>query len=281
MRNYYEFLEELIRSKNKEFTATEKKIANFVLAQYKEIPFLSIHDFAERIGVGRASIMRFTKKLGFEGFLSLKKEINTRMMNTLAPMEKFRLSLDHEVSQNTFLNEVGETEVNNINQTLNNYNPKSYKQAVDLISKANIVYTVGYNLSSFLADILSYLLQRIGAKSLSTSIGGRSLVDQLMNLDKKDVVVTISLPPYSTETIDAAKYAKQHGVKVISFTDSYTSPIVSVSDIILLVKTESQIFSNSFSAISVIFYALVYEVAVKNKPRSLEALNERLNKKFN
>ena len=279
MKNYHEFLEELIQQKNEEFTSTEKKIANFILEQYNEIPFLSIHDFADRLDVGKASIMRFTRKLGFDGYLSLKRDINNRMMNNLAPMEKFRLSLNHNVSENILLTKVGQNEVDNINSTLNNFNLKTYKKAVDIISKANIVYTVGYNLSSFLAEIFSYLLQRIGAKSISASIGGRSLVDQISSVEKKDVVIAISLPPYSEETITAAKYAKAHGIKVIAFTNSLTSPIVPHAEIVLQVKTESQIFSNSFSAISVIIYALVYEVAIKNKTRSLDALDEQLSRK--
>ena len=276
MKNYYEFLEELIQAKNEEFTATERKIANFILDQYNEIPFLSIHDFAERIGVGRASIMRFTNKLGFDGYLSLKRDINSRMMNTLAPMEKFRLSLDQKVSENTLLNEVGQNEVDNINYTLNNLNHKNYKKAVEIISKADTVYTIGYNLSSFLAEIVCYLLQRIGVKAASANMGGRTIIDQLINVDNKDVVIAFSLPPYSSETINAAKYAKEHGVKVISFTNSLTSPIVPFSEVILQVKTESRIFSNSVSSISVLIYSIVYEVALKNKSRSLDALNERL-----
>ncbi len=280
MKNYHDYLKDLIKNNNNELTSTEKKIADFILQQYNEIPFISIHDLAERIGVGRASILRFTKKIGFKGFLSLKKEINGRMMSTLAPMEKFRLSLNDHVRENTLLNQVGQNEVDNINFTLNNYNPNNYKTAVDVISKAKIVYTIGYNLSSFLAEITCYLLQRIGAKAISANIGGRSLVDQLINIEKSDAVIAFSLPPYSQETISAAKYAKEHGAKVISFTNSLTAPIVSTSDIVLQVETKSRIFSNSFTAIIVLIYSLVYEVAIKNKTRSIVALDERISRKL-
>lgn len=280
MKNYHEYLKDLIKKNNDGFTSTEKKIADFILQQYNELPFISIHDLAERIGVGHASIMRFTKKIGFKGFLSLKKEINGRMISTLAPMEKFRLSLNDDVLENTLLSQVGQNEVENINSTLNNYNPKNYKAAVNVISKAKFVYTVGYNLSSFLAEISCYLLQRIGAKAISANIGGRSLVDQLINIEKSDVVIAFSLPPYSEGTISAAKYAKEHGAKVISFTNSLTAPIVSTSDIVLQVETKSRIFSNSFTAIIVLIYSLVYEVAIKNKTRSIVALDERISRKL-
>jgi len=280
MKNYYDYLKDLISKNNDGFTSTEKKIADFILQQYNEIPFISIHDLAKRLHVGRASIMRFTKKIGFEGFLSLKKEINSRMINTLAPMEKFRLSLNNDVLENTLLNEVGQNEVDNINTTLNSYDNKNYKNAVNEISKAKIIYSVGFNLSSFLAEITSYLLQRIGVKAISATLGGRSLSDQLGNIEKSDVVIAFSLPPYSEETISAAKYAKKHGAKVISFTNSLTAPIVTTSDIVLQVETKSRIFSNSFTAIIVLIYSLVYEVAIKNKTRSILALDERILKKL-
>ena len=278
MTNYFEYLTDLIKKNSNEFTPTEKKIADFILQQYNEIPFISIHEMADRLSVGRASILRFTKKIGFEGFLSLKKEINGRMISNLAPMEKFRLTLNENVLGNTLLNDVGKNEVENINLTLNGINPKSYKSAVSKISKANSIYTVGYNLSSFIAEITCYLLQRIGVKAFSANIGGRSLVDQLINIERSDVVIAFSLPPYSKETISAAKYAKEHGAKVISFTNSLTSPIVSFTDIVLQVETNSRTFSNSFTAIIVLVYSLVYEVAVKNKTRSIIALDERISR---
>lgn len=280
MKSYFEFLQELIQKKNDEFTPIERKIADFILQNYKEIPFISIQEFADRLNIGKASIMRFSKKIGFGGYLSLKKDINSRIMSTVAPMEKFRISLDKDVSENLLLNEIGKNEVKNINYMLNNYNPKSYQKAVEMISKANIVYTVGFNLSSFLAEIFSYLLQRIGAKSISATKGGRSPVEQLSNIEKNDVLIAFSLPPYSDETIKAAKYANEHGVDVISFTNSFTSPIVSFSKVVLEVRTESQIFSNSISAISALMYAIVYEVVIKNKSRSLDALDERLKRNY-
>jgi len=280
MKNYHDYLKDLIKNNNAEFTSTEKKIADFILQQYNEIPFISIHELAKRLEVGRASIMRFTKKIGFEGFLSLKKEINSRMMTTLAPMEKFRLTLNHDILENTLLNEVGQNEVDNINITLNSYNNKNYKNAVNEISKAKIIYTVGFNLSSFIAEIASYLLQRIGVRAITANMGGRSLSDQLGNVEKSDVVIAFSLPPYSEETISATKYAKKHGAKVISFTNSLTSPIVTTSDIVLQVETKSRIFSNSFTAIIVLLYSLVYEVAIKNKTRSILALDERILRKL-
>jgi len=279
MRNYFDYLKDLIQKNNNEFTPTEKKIADFILQHYNEIPFISIHDMADRIGVGRASILRFTQKIGFDGFLSLKKEINNRMINTLAPMEKFRLSLNENDLGSTLLNDVAKNEVDNINLTLNHINSKNYKLAVNEISKAKLIYTVGYNLSSFISEITCYLLQRIGIKSISANIGGRSIVDQLINIDKTDVVVAFSLPPYSQQTISAAQYAKKHKAKVISFTNSLTSPIVPFTDIVLQVETKSRIFSNSFTAIIVLIYSLVYEVAVKNKTRSITALDEQLFRK--
>ncbi len=279
MKEFAELLEELIKRNSKNLTNTERKIANFFLEKYSEIPFLSIHDLADKLGVGRASIMRFTNKLGFDGYLALKKEMKDKLQTTLAPLERFRSVLDDDKSGNTLIVEIADNEVNNINAVLKSFNPGSLKKAVDLITKSNIVFTVGCDLSSYIAGITSYLLQRIGIKSVASNVGGRSLVDQLFIVQKKDVVIAFSLPPYSQDTIDAAKYAKEHGAKVIAFTDTMTAPLVPYSEVVLQIKSDSTIFANSLASIIVLIYTFVCEVALKNKSRSKYAIDDLISRR--
>ena len=126
-----------------------------------------------------------------------------------------------------------------------------------------------------MAGMLSYMLQRIGLKSFPTNLGGRSIDEQLINICSKDVLVCFSNPPYSDETIKAAGFAKKQGCKIISITNSIASPIVQFSDVVLSVKSDSQILTNSFSAILVVLYALVDEIAIHNKARFKRAVDKK------
>jgi len=268
-------LDTLIRSKLPTFSKSEKVIADYFLEQQNDVAFLTIHEISKKLSVGRASIIRFAKKLDYDGFYSLKHDIKNNLQSSIAPLEKFRLAINETVSDFISISQIAENEVNNINSLLNNFDTKAFKKAIAILSEANVIYTTGFNLSSFLAGITSYLLQRIGLKSFPTNLGGRSLAEQLINIDGKDVLIAFSMPPYSHETIKAAEFAKKQKCKVISFTNSLAAPIVSCSDVVLHVKTDSEIFTNSFSATLVLLYSLVNEIAVHNKARFKEAVKKK------
>ena len=268
-------IELLIRSKLDTFSKREKVIANFFVEQLTDIAFLSIHDISEKLSVGRASIVRFSQKLGYEGFYALKQDIKNQLQTSIAPLERYQLALKNPSAGYTSISQIAENEVNNINFIVNNFDRASFEKAAKVLANAETVYCTGYNMSSFIAGILSFLLQRIGLKSFPTNLGGRSLEEQLINIGPNDVLVTFSNPPYSVETINAAQFAQNQKCQIISFTNSIASPIVQYSDIVLSVKSDSEIFTNSFSAILVVLYALVNEIAIHNKVRFTKAVDKK------
>ena len=268
-------LEIIIRSKLDTFSKREKVIANFFVEQLNDVAFLSIHDISEKLSVGRASIVRFAQKLGYDGFYALKQDIKNQLQTSIAPLEKYQLALNDVTHSSTSITQIAENEVSNINFVVNNIDKKSFEQAAKMLAQAETIYCAGYNMSSFLAGILSFLLQRIGLKSFPTNLGGRSLEEQLINVGPKDVLVAFSNPPYSIETIKAAQFAKKQKCKILSVTNSIASPIVQHSDIVLSVKSDSEIFTNSFSAILVVLYALVNEIAIHNKSRFKRAIDKK------
>ncbi len=268
-------LELEIRSKLDTFSKREKVIANFFVEQLNDVAFLSVHEIAEKLSVGRASIVRFAQKLGYDGFYGLKQDIQNQLQTIIAPLEKYQLSINESSVNYKSITQIAENEVSNINFVVNNFDKKTFDKAAKLLANADIIYCTGYNMSSFLAGILSFLLQRIGLKSFPTNFGGRSLEEQIINIGSEDVLVTFSNPPYSVETIKAAQFARKQKCKVLSFTNSIASPIVEHSDLVLTVKSESDIFTNSFSAILVVVYALVNEIAIHNKARFKRAIDKK------
>ncbi len=274
MKKNKESIDNLIRSRLNEFTATEKKIANFFLDEQNEIAFLSIHDLADQLMVGRASIIRFANKLGFKGYLELRREISARLQKNITPLEKYKIMLNNPKKELNSINEIAENEVGNINFVLNNFDKKAFEHAVEIINKAKNVYIIGFNLSSFLAGITSYLMQRIGLRSFPVNLGGFSFLEQLVNVSKDDALIAFSLPPYSRETIEATDFARKQKCKIISFTNSFTSPIVALSDVTLRIQTDSKILTNSISSAIVLIYTLINELASKNKNHSMEVINK-------
>lgn len=274
MKKYKKYLEELIQEKNNSLTKTEKIIAHFLIENFNEIPFYSIQELSVKLGLARASIQRFVKKIGYDGYYSFRKEATNNLKNNIAPLEKFKTKLFRSDNEIFTINQIAENEVNNINFTLNHLDRKVIDKFVNHVINAHNIYVVGMNLSSYLAGITSYLLQRLGLNAFYLNQPGVLLVEQVINITSKDVLIAFSLPKYSKSTIETAKYAKKQNAKVLAFTNSITAPIVEFSDLQIIVKTDSYHFSNSLSPIIVMIFGLISEIVALDKKRSIKAIDK-------
>ena len=74
-----------IKEGRKSFTSTEKRIADYILNYRLETVEASVQDLAERTNTSAAAWIRFSKKLGYNGFSELKMSL---AQSKRAPEEK-------------------------------------------------------------------------------------------------------------------------------------------------------------------------------------------------
>lgn len=265
-------LDERINKAQKKFTKTEKIFLQYLLENKQNIAFLSIHDLSDNLKMGKASIQRFANKLGLKGFAELKKEIIQEIKVEISPLEKFKTILDDKSIKHFTINQVAEDEVTNINTLLNNFDEKSFNDAVERIIQADIIYVAGIGVSHHLAGLTAYFLQRIGYKAFQLNFSSLSFTEQIINIKNTDLLITYSFPPYSPGTIQAAEFAKKQGAKVLTITNSLNAPVLGFTDTHFLVKTDNRSFTNSITPMIVLLYTLLDEVATKNKKRSAKAI---------
>lgn len=277
--NNVEKMKDRIKSSAKLLSKTEKKIADYFIENSNAIAFLSIHEIASKMNVGPGSIMRFSKKMGYSGFASLKKDLSHSIQDEIAPLEKFKLLLDNPVAELNTIEQIAKNEVDNINSLVNNFDKQQFEAAVETIIKAENIYTLGFGLSSHIASLTSYLLRRIGLKAYALNKLGITFPDQIMPIGNKDILIAYSLPPYSKETIESAKYFFENKSKVIGITNKLTVPIVEYSSICFIVKTSSKYITNSLSAINVLIYSLINEIAIRDKYRAKKAIEDIISKR--
>ena len=107
------------------------------------------------------------------------------------------------------------------------------------------------------------------------STGGDGLFEQILNVGKNDVVIGISFPRYSKNTLKAISYAKSNGATVIGITDSENSPVAKDSDICLISRSDTASFVDSLVAPLSVINALIAAVGIKNRDKMQKNL-ERL-----
>jgi len=254
-------------------TKNQKKVAQFLLDYPEEIAFSSIDVIAERLSVGKATIVRLAQALGYTGFLELKTELSNKLRNDLSLTQKFKDTIDSKPLKTDYLSKLADNEIENIQNTLQTIDRKAFDKAVKILFAAPRIYTMGLGISSFLSQLAAYFLNRITMKASAFSHGSISFHEQVISVNPGDCIVSISLPPYSVATIEAAESSQSKGIKVISITDKLVAPIAQFSDVVFTAKTHNIVFINTVSSVLLIIYALATGVGLSDRTKSLEVLS--------
>lgn len=255
-------------------TKKQKKIAQFLIDHPEEIALSSIDSIADRLNVGKATVVRLAQSLGYKGFLELKTELTNRLRDDIRPSRKLKAALKDSSVKSDFLAAIANDEIQNIHDTINDLDQAAFDKAVQILKQAPQIYTMGLGISSYLSQLAAYFLNKLSLKAKAFDHGAISFHEQILSLSKNDALIGISLPPYSIETIKAAEVARQKGIKVISITDKLISPITKFSDVVFPVKTHNIVFVNSVGAILVIIYSLATGLGLSDKEQALKALEQ-------
>lgn len=269
----YKEIKEKITGKYNLLPKNQRKIAQHVINNFDQIPFLNVQDLSEATGASVASIVRFSQRAGFKGFSELRDAITGSLQRELKNKQLFPLLEKHNVKED-LLTEVANLDIKNINDTLNLVERETFNLVIKKISKSQRVFTAGLGISYLLAEILAYQLTQVGISS-SVLLHSHTLFNEnILFLNPRDTLVVFSFPPYSRETIEAAEFAHKRKIDVIAITNEPVSPVTFYSKANLIVKSENMLFTNSFAAISVLINAIATACALQDNQRAQKVLKE-------
>jgi DNA-binding MurR/RpiR family transcriptional regulator len=93
-------------------------------------------------------------------------------------------------------------------------------------------------------------------------------------LEPQDLLVAFSVHPYSRETLDAVRFARDRKVPVLAFTDNSASPLARLASMVLLVPGENVMYSHSTASFTVLANALVTVMGARDPGRALQRVRE-------
>lgn len=271
--DWYKQIKEKIKGKYSSLPRNQKKVADYFIDNFDKIPFLNVHDIAKSTGTSVASVVRFAQSVGFEGFSEIRDAVAETLQNQMNNQTIFPLFDKHSIEED-LLTEVANVDIMNINNTLNLIERKTFDDVINRIQKADRVFTAGLGISYLLSEILAYQLTQVGIDSTVLKHTHTLFHEQVLFMNKKDLLIVFSFPPYSKETVEAASFAKNRNIDVIAITNKHASPITFFTKANLIVKSENMLFTNSFAAISVLINAIATACALKRKSRAKKILKE-------
>lgn len=219
----------------------------------------------DTVGVSESTVVRFASEIGFDGYPGLQRALQDAMRNKLTAVQRIEVTLD-QLGEGEVLRRVLLHDVEHIRHTLEDINTDSFNEAVSNIVAAKKIYIMGVRSSSALASFMSYYFKLMLPDVVLLQTGSRSeLYEQILRIGEGDVMIGISFPRYSKQTVHAINYAHNRGAKSIAITDSMESPIAQSADNVLLARSDMVSFVDSLVAPLSLINALIVAVSIKNR----------------
>lgn len=247
-------------------------ISTYMLENLNQIPLLNLKELCDLSGVSTATIVRFCKKLGFEGYSELQATLKNYLKKDVIPTKEFRESILSDKESFQVFNDI----IDNNIEMLKNLKTESIfldlEEIVDILNSGKKIYIIGNRLSFSFAYYFYYLLKEVKGEVEFITSDREDYTHKLLYIDKKDVIFSICFYPYVNFSYKITKFFKDKGCKTICMTDTIDSPFVEIGDKVLYAYNNSNTYS-FISAISLLNF-IVTMYAKKNKEYSLNQLKK-------
>ena len=274
---------DIITRINERFAAmskSHKAIAAFITDHYDQAVFMTAAKLGEELGISESTVVRFAAGLGYEGYPEFQQALAEWVQSKLGKVQKMNVKYGKS-TQSEILSAVLSSDIEKIQDTMQNLDPVAFEAAVDSILEAETIYIVGIRSCEPLADFLSFYLNMIrGNVQLLRTTSVSEMFEQMIRIGENDVMIGISFPRYSMRTLKVMEFANDRNAKVITITDSIHSPMNLYSSCNLLARSDMVSIVDSLVAPLSVINALVVALCLKRSDevkKNLEMLENAWN----
>lgn len=208
---------------------TERKVGDYVKKKYLEAQYFTLSDFSKELNIGKTSIIRFSQKIGFEGFTNFKESL-IHYASTCEEAEVDKSKNENQLEYR--IKKLTEANVKSILETSKLINVKDLERSVNQILSSNRVFLIGVGSSGITALDTKHKLLHIGINA--DAITDVQLMDKLhLIVDREDTVIGLSVSGETENVIHALRSAKNNGANIIVVTYTAGSAITEFTDTLL------------------------------------------------
>ncbi|MBP1628528.1 MAG: transcriptional regulator, partial [Holophagaceae bacterium] len=168
--------------------------------------------------------------------------------------------------------EVARRDILNIERVVQAVDEALLESVVRHLKESRTRLVIGDGVSALMGRHLAYLLINTGLSVMEGSPA--DFASQVGVLEPQDLLIAISITPYTRETLDAAAYARKRKVPVLAFTDQLNSPLAKLATLSLPIPGENLLFSHSLAAFGALAHAIATSIARQDPKGSLRKLRE-------
>ena len=232
-------------------TKTQKMIAQYILDNSADACFMTSTEIALKLGVSESSVIRFSRSLGFSGFMDFQKSLRRDYQDKVLSISSSitipsqRIAKRAQLTSSAeYINRHLKNAAKNLENALTSNRPEAFEETADIILASRHKYITASRGNSSLGDYFLLYLKHMVPNVETTSSSAISPVDHLCNISKDDCLIMFSFPRYSSEDKICARMAREAGAKIIVVTDKPSALLAEYATVLFTVPVDSNAFFN-------------------------------------
>lgn len=241
----------------------QKVIADFINANYDKAARMTAAKLGQSVGISESTVVRFASELGYAGYPQMQRAVQEMARNRLTTLQ--RMELTDDMTGATLLRSVLRADLDNLRQTMERIDGAQFEAVADKMYEARRIYLLGVRSSAPLVQFMGYYLSYIMDNVRIVTSGINDILEQLVHIEKSDVLVAVSFPRYSRRTLDGVRYAHERGASVIAITDTQGAPLCRYADNVLVAQSNTSSFVDSLVSPFSVANALIAYLGLRKR----------------
>ncbi|HEV7707346.1 MAG TPA: MurR/RpiR family transcriptional regulator [Asanoa sp.] len=232
-----------VRAGLPEFTGALQRVAEQVLADPAGAARATIVELAERSGTSPATITRFCRALGFDGYADLRLGIAAETGRARSAGWTYDIGREIQPTDplDRVLGQIMAADTRAMHDTAALLDLAEVERAAEAITAATRVDIFGASGSALVGEEMQFSLHRIGVAAWAWTDVHNGLASAAL-LRAGDVALGVSHSGGTRETIEMLAEAGSRGATTIALTSFPRSPLAELADIVLLTAAQATTF---------------------------------------
>ena len=166
-------------------TPSEKELVKQILYNLEETAMLPAAELASRVGAHESTAIRLVQKLGFSGYRSFRRALQSELLDTVDYPDRIqrRLSRSHSLA------DLVEDEIGALEALPEAISEEELSKAAALVIGARRVFLYARGHATLLVEMMDRRLRRYGFDTVDLRVEARDLAEHVVTLGPDDVIL--------------------------------------------------------------------------------------------
>lgn len=218
---------ENIKMKHSELFSAEKKVADYIVANSRDVIMMNISELAQKSGASEATVVRMCKHVGYQGYYQMR----LLMSHDLGKNQEDKFGGNEMLDSASRLFDFGAARVASLKETID---LEMLLKVARLLRMSRIVYVVAAGNTSPIAIDLGFRLERCGIPC-SYSMIPEHFLNHVSLGTSDDTIIAISRSGASKQVVQAMELARKNHMHSIVISGEKSTQLTECADCVLQV----------------------------------------------